>query len=690
MRRPDRLLWRSAAGALGLVIVMGSWTLAVVNPGFTPKHLEEQSDLIFTVKVAAIDADGRGATLTVGEVLKGKLAAARVRMDLKALLAAKDGQVHADSFLELLKSAQDRPGVIAAGKSATDAKVLAYLHMEGRWVQLSQGQGADTWTVETVAPQQGAYSMDATFNGGSDMLIETLRFIRRFPGAGIMRVEPGVRWVEHTKLGRLSGKAVALLAVDVNADERLDVFAACPQGDRIFLQGQDGKLAREALEPGSKSLAAAWADFDGDGRPDLASLSDSGLKLWLQTEPGRFTARDVALPAKVETACPTVAVLDLEPDGRPDLVVGIGAPVPVVLRNDGKAGFTAVALPGAGPSAAQGPAGPCVVADFDADGMTDIVQTFEKGGLLWRGKLGGFHDPVECGALAGKAPWRRACLADLDGDGLLDILLIGGQTTTHLLQNQGGRRFAEVFCFCGEPNYKVQTNAACAAFGDFNNDTFVDLFVGGEGEERLFFFNRGFRSLAVDERQALKIDDENMPGIEQGTVAAVWADFGATGALSLSLTLPNGDVYLSRTDLAAQPRARALRVPFDKAAKSAAPQPVRFYLEGRCLGARLADRWGGPAVLGVEAAATYTAAFKTPEGKELSREMETGEEVSSAAPPKVAGQPKGPVQLPAGAPPAERSQVSPRFVLVLAGTAMLVLVTVVVLVIVRRKSGAGS
>ena len=102
MRRPDRLLWRSAAGALGLVIVMGSWTLAVVNPGFTPKHLEEQSDLIFTVKVAAIDADGRGATLTVGEVLKGKLAAARVRMDLKALLAAKDGQVHADSFLELL------------------------------------------------------------------------------------------------------------------------------------------------------------------------------------------------------------------------------------------------------------------------------------------------------------------------------------------------------------------------------------------------------------------------------------------------------------------------------------------------------------------------------------------------------------------------------------------------------------
>jgi hypothetical protein len=480
--------------------------------------------------------------------------------------------------------------------------------------------------------------------------------------------------------------------MDVNADERLDVFAACPQGDRIFLQLQGGKFAGEALSPGSKSLAAAWADFDGDGRPDLASLSDSGLKLWLQTEPGKFTARDVALPAKVATACPTVAVLDLEPDGRPDLVVGVGAPVPVVLRNDGKAGFTAVQLPvGAAEKVKDlGPAGPCVVADFDADGMTDIVQTFQKGGLLWRGKPGGFHDPAECGALTGKAPWRRAGLADLDGDGLLDILLIGGGTTTHLLQNQGGRRFSDIFRFCGEPNYKIQTNATCAAFGDFNNDTFVDLFVGGEGEERLFFFNRGFRSLAVDERQALKIEDETMPGIEQGTVAAVWADFGATGALSLSLALPNGDVYLSRTDLAAQPRARALRVPFDKAARSAAPQLVRFYLEGRCLGARLADRWGGPAVLGVEAAATYTAVLKSPEGKELSREMEAGEDASPAAQPKVAGQPKGPVQPPAGAPPAERSPVSPRLVLGLAGAAVLVLVTVVVLVMARRKRGAGS
>lgn len=683
MRKSKRSLWPAMAVALGLVAMLGSWALAVVNPGFTPKNLEAQSSLIFTAKVAAVDADRKGATLTVGEVLKGKLTAAKVRVDLKPILAGKDGQFQADTFLDILKSAGGRPGVFLAGKSKPGDKLLAYLHLEGQWMRLRQGQGADTWALETVGPQQGTYTMNATFNGGSDMLIETLRFIRRFPAARIMRVEPGATWADHAKLGSLPGKAAALIAADANADGRLDLFAACPQGDRIFIQNQGGKFAKDAVDPGSKSLAGAWADFDGDGRPDLASLSNEGLRVWLQTEPGKFTARDVKLPAKVETASPTLAILDLEPDSRPDLAAGIGWPV--VLRNDGKANFTAAALPGARPAAERGPAGPCIVADFDADGMPDLIQTFQKSGLLWRGKPGGFHAPAECGARAGEVPWRRAYLTDLEGDGLLDVFLIGGGGTPHLLQNQGGKRFREVFSFCGEPNYKIQTDASCAAFGDFNNDTFVDLFVGGEDEPRLFFFNRGFRSLAVDERQALKIDEEKMPGIDEGVVAAVWADLGDTGAQMLALALPNGDVYLSRTDLAVQPSVSALRVPVEETVKSAAPQQVRFYLDGRCVGVRVADRWRGPAVLGVESEATYTVVFKTPEGKEITREMDTDAEVSSAGPRKDGGQPEGPAP-PAEKPPAEVSLLVP----VLAGAAGLGLLLVIVAVVARKKRGAGS
>lgn len=622
LNRPWRPAW---ACALALVVLPGSRAVALINPQFTPQHLEEQAELIFTVKAPAIDADGKGVILTVGEVLKGKLSAGKIRVDLNPILAEKDGRVHADAFLDVLKTAENRPGVVMAGKAAGDAKLMAYFHMEGQWLPFVQGLGPDSWVLEAGTPRQGAFTMNATFNGGSDMLIATLRCIRQSPSSGLMRVNPGVSWADHTRLGRLPGKAAALVAADVNADGRLDLFAACPEGDRIFLQEKAGRFIKEPIEPGSKSLAAAWADFDGDGRPDLASLGGSGLKILLQTGPGTFAVRAVALPAKMEPANGTLAIVDIEPDGRPDLVVGLGEPL--VLRNDGKAGFAAAALPGGSSSPIeQGPAGPSVVADFDADGMVDIIQTYAKGGRLWRGKPGGFYEPVECGALAGQAPWRRACVADLDGDGLLDIFLIGGKTTPHLLQNHAGRQFREMFQFCGEPKYKIQTDASCAAFGDFNNDTFVDLFVGGEGEERLFFFNRGFRSLAVDEAQMLDIGEENMPGIEKGAVDAVWADFGATGAQTLALNLPNGDVYLSRTDLGTQPKAPAVRVPFDKTFRSAAPQLVRFSMGGRSLGARVADRWCGPAILGVDDAGAYGVAIKTPEGKDVTRKIIGGDD----------------------------------------------------------------
>jgi hypothetical protein len=696
MRESKRLkAGQTAAVALGLVVALTSGALAVINPSFTPKHLEDECGLIFTVKVAAVDADGKGAALTVGEVLKGQLAAAKVRVDLKALLAMKDGEANAETFLGIVKSAQDRWGVIAAAKPGADAKVLAYLHIEGRWIQLSQGSNAETWSVETVTPQRGTFFMDATFNGGSDMFIETLRFIRKYPALGIMRVEPGASWADHTKLGKLPGKANALMAVDANGDGRLDLFAACPDGDRVFVQDAKGKFTELAGAPGSSSAVAAWADFDGDGRPDLASLGKYGLNVYFQKEPGKFTTQNVQIAGEAQlswaTGSPAMGIVDLEPDGRPDLVIGLNRPL--VFKNDGQGGFSAFALPAEEKAPDRGLPGPCVVADFDADGTADIVQTYQKGGVLWRGKAGGFEPPVECGAAMGKVKNRQAQLADVDGDGLLDIFLLGGGYTPHLLANRGGRSFQEVFRFFGEPNYKIQTGAWGAAFGDFNNDTFVDLYVGGEGEERLFFFNRGFRSLAVDERQALAIEEEAMPGIGQGTVAAVWADFGNTGAQSLALALANGDVYLSRTDIGAQPKSRAMRVPVDPAVKSAAPQVMRFFSEGRPLGARVADRWSGPAVMGVEAEGTYAVAWRGPDGKEVRRELEVGDGAASPAGPKAAGGQKtaGGPAVPAPAAGEPQPPAAPQTLLFVGlGAAVLAIIVIGIAVARRKKPGAGS
>lgn len=669
-----------SAALAAAVLMLGAQALALVNPNFTPKHVERTANAIFTFRVESVDADGKGATLAVGEIIKGKFAAKKLHLDLKAALEANKPEAKTDDFVGLLKSAGDQPALLAAGEY--EGKACALVHIQSCWVRLNRGADEANWVFDCMDP-----SLNGTFNGGTDMLIETMKFIIKFPSAPAMPVDAGVRWVEHVKLAKLPGKAAALIPVDVNGDGALDLFAACSEGDRIFLQVKDGKFDEKALEPGSKSLAAAWADFDGDGRPDLASLGKDGLTLWLQKEPGKFSSAAVAGIGKLEAESPTVGVVDLEPDGRPDLVVGAGSPI--VLKNDGKGGLSPVALPAADKKAADyGVAGPCVIADFDADGFADIVQTFQKNGLLWRGKAGGFAEPVECGAMMGKPKSRIACVADMDGDGLLDIFLIGGGATPHMLQNRGGFRFEETMRLTGEPGYIIQPGANCAALGDYNNDTFVDMFIGYAEEPAQSFFNRGFRSFAINEPLKLKEDDQ--PDCDKGQSAMVWADFRRGGTLDLAVALANGDVYTSRTTCGQMEQPVTLTVPFPKNSKSAAPLVVRFHLEGRCLGARVADRWTGPAMLGVSETSIYTVKYRPAGSQEITTQMEPGgkptaenkSEPAKAKPP--AATPQASPAGPASATPTQSGQRSLLFPVLIIGALIVVVVGIIVMV-ARKK-----
>ncbi|HOX05345.1 MAG TPA: VCBS repeat-containing protein [Planctomycetota bacterium] len=660
------------AAALGALQALG-----FVNPNFTPKNVEAASKLIFTVRVEALDADGKGATLTVVEAVKGQLAAKKLRLDFKS--AAADGKL--EDFIDLLKAAGTRPALIAAGEF--EGKACALMHVEACWARLAKGADDATWSFDRMDA-----SLNGTFNGGTDMLIETMKFIRKFPSAPIMPVAGGVRWSEHTKLGTLPGKAASLQAADVDADGKLDLFAACPEGDRIHLQKAGGKFDEKALEPGSKSLAAAWADFDGDGRPDLASLGKDGPGLWLQKEPGKFSATNLlqvgAKRAPVAAENASIGIVDLEPDGKPELVVCAGG-TPVIFKNDGKGGFSDALLPAEAKPVDRGLAGPCVVADFDADGFADIVQVFQKGGLLWKGQAGGFAEPADCNALMGKPKSRNAYVADMDGDGLLDIFLIGGGSTPYMLQNRGGAKFEETMRLTGEPGYIIQPGASCAAPGDYNNDTFADVYVGYEEEPSQSFFNRGFRSFAIDE--TLKFKNDDLADSEKGQAAMAWADFDASGSLELVTALANGDLYLSRTDLGQMDKPLFLPVPVRPDVKSAAPVVVRFYLEGRCLGARTASRFGPPALLGVPEPGVYIVKYRAEGGKEVSFEMEPG--AKPAAPPK-GPDPKAATPVAPGTPSAPLSKPATaasflRLSWVLGGTLSLA-VLLVLLVLFRKKS----
>jgi hypothetical protein len=623
MKHTERNYWPAVAAAAALLLLVAPLAFAYVNPNFTPKHVENQSKLICTLRVASIAADGRSAKLDVAAVIKGKAGVKKLKLSFAQALGARDGKKNVKDVIDLLKAAGKRPALLAAGEF--QGREGGLLHVEATWVRLAKDK-AGNWQVEKIDSD-----LAGTFNGGTDMLIETMRFIRKFPDAPIMPVAGGVKWSEHSELGKLPGKASALMAVDVNGDDKPDVFACCAAGDRLFLNKGEARF-EAGKETGSASLAAAWADFDGDGRVDLASLGKKGLTLYLQREAGKFTGRGVKPAGKFGTDSPTVYAVDLGGDGRADLVAGIGYR-PVVLRNkDGKGTFEAVKLRDPwnvkDMIVPPGKAGPCVAADFDGDGLVDLLQLHQKRALFWRGKADGSFEDVDCpSASMGEAKWRRPYVADLDGDGRLDVWLIGGGKGPGLLQNRGGGKFEEVMRMTGEPHYNIQAGATCGALGDYNNDTFVDMLAGYAEGKTQTFFNRGFRSFAIDEAVGLKKDD--VAGAEKGQAAALWADLDNTGSLELVSALAGGKVYMSMTDVGEMDDPRCVMVKVSPKAKLAGPVVARFYLEGRCLGARTAGRWTGPALLGAPEPGDYQVRYRLPDGREYARTLELEEGAAS-------------------------------------------------------------
>ena len=161
--------------------------------------------------------------------------------------------------------------------------------------------------------------------------------------------------------------SATILAADMNGGGSQDLIVACRDDCQSVVYFNDGKgnfPNKKPFGPAvSSTRALAVADFDGDGRMDIAACHENdGLYIYFATGQSLKIAGSDALPYSMLAA-------DINQDGKPDMIVGyVNAPAAIYFNDGTGKKFNRVQF-GNDKGAIYGIA----VADLDGDGHPDIV-----------------------------------------------------------------------------------------------------------------------------------------------------------------------------------------------------------------------------------------------------------------------------------------------------------------------------
>jgi hypothetical protein len=293
----------------------------------------------------------------------------------------------------------------------------------------------------------------------------------------------------QTTVGYGTGGYIAdfVAVADVNGDGKPDIIVAnhCVEMSCDVQTGNIGVLlgnGNGTFQPAASynlddiPNSVAVADVNGDGKPDLLVAVDSGISVLLNNGNDTFTF-ETTYSSGGDTAT-SVAVADVNGDGKPDLLVtnngdGTSSSGSVsVLFGNGDGTFQPAVTYSSGAIYTDALA----IGDVNGDGKIDLVVASQYTNAATAGAVsvllgngdGTFQSPIITVTPTPLEGVTQLALTDFNGDGKLDLAIGAGDV---LLLGNGNGTF--------QPPIVLGANGPGIAFGDFNRDGKPDLAVCG-------------------------------------------------------------------------------------------------------------------------------------------------------------------------------------------------------------------
>ncbi len=286
---------------------------------------------------------------------------------------------------------------------------------------------------------------------------------------------------------------VSIKDFDGDGKPDLAVIYANPNNRTVLFLNQSTPGGTLVFSPSANVLlgnnfdAVASADFNGDGKPDLAIVDYNAQTVSVYKNVSTLGNLSFTLQAAMTPSVhPTMLEAgDMNSDGLPDIILGYYDTQNFVtlFRNRSNFNFDNAVSFTVGGTSPEGTA----IGDINGDGMPDIVSSNLSNStisiLVNAATVGGalsFNSAVTYTLPNSSSAPHRVAIGDINGDGKLDVVTANyGSSDISIFRNDGAQGVGAAISLTALSLHpSVGTNPYAIAIGDVTGDGIPDLVVG--------------------------------------------------------------------------------------------------------------------------------------------------------------------------------------------------------------------